>query len=147
MVQSVALLSATLALGGCQSAGLGSNHQDIAPRWAGILFGITNACASIIGIGGIIGTGTTLQPSQASQPFGPDGIICRRVVKSTRCCSNVMMGCSLPSVLRLSSSYCSTGLLLDKTHSWTAVFGMAAAVYTAGYIGFALYGSAEQEFD
>ena len=57
MVQSVALLSATLALGGCQSAGLGSNHQDIAPRWAGILFGITNACASIIGIGGIIGTG------------------------------------------------------------------------------------------
>lgn len=95
MVQSVALLSATLALGGCQSAGLGSNHQDIAPRWAGILFGITNACASIIGIGGIIGT----------------------------------------------------GLLLDKTHSWTAVFGMAAAVYTAGYIGFALYGSAKQEFD
>jgi predicted permease len=39
------------------------------------------------------------------------------------------------------------GLLLDKTHSWTAVFGMAAAVYTAGYIGFALYGSAKQEFD
>lgn len=33
MVWSVALLSATLALGGCQSAGLGSNHQDIAPRW------------------------------------------------------------------------------------------------------------------
>ena len=60
MVQSVALLSATLALGGCQSAGLGSNHQDIAPRWAGILFGITNACASIIGIGGIIGTGARL---------------------------------------------------------------------------------------
>lgn len=60
MVQSVALLSATLALGGCQSAGLGSNHQDIAPRWAGILFGITNACASIIGIGGIIGTGAHL---------------------------------------------------------------------------------------
>ena len=57
MVASVALLSATLALGGCQSAGLGSNHQDIAPRWAGILFGVTNACASIIGIGGIIGTG------------------------------------------------------------------------------------------
>lgn len=40
-----------------------------------------------------------------------------------------------------------TGLLLDRTHSWTAVFGMAAAVYTAGYIGFALYGSAKQEFD
>lgn len=33
MAWSVALLSATLALGGCQSAGLGSNHQDIAPRW------------------------------------------------------------------------------------------------------------------
>jgi ACS family sodium-dependent inorganic phosphate cotransporter len=95
MVQSVALLSATLALGGFQSAGLGSNHQDIAPRWAGILFGVTNACASIVGIGGIIGT----------------------------------------------------GLLLDATHSWGAVFGMAATVYTAGYIGFALYGSAKQQFD
>lgn len=41
----------------------------------------------------------------------------------------------------------SAGLLLDKTHSWTAVFGMAAAVYAVGYAGFALYGSAEQEFD
>jgi hypothetical protein len=66
MVQSVALLSATLALGGCQSAGLGSNHQDIAPRWAGILFGITNACASIIGIGGIIGTGAHLSQYSCS---------------------------------------------------------------------------------
>ena len=70
MVQSVALLSATLALGGCQSAGLGSNHQDIAPRWAGILFGITNACASIIGIGGIIGTGAVaeIQPDPQVSP-------------------------------------------------------------------------------
>ncbi len=39
------------------------------------------------------------------------------------------------------------GLLLDATHSWGAVFGIAAGVYTAGYIGFALYGSAKQLFD
>ena len=60
MVTAVTLLSATLALGGFQAAGLGSNHQDIAPRYAGILFGITNATASIAGCAGIMGTGDNL---------------------------------------------------------------------------------------
>jgi len=50
--------------------------QDIAPRWAGILFGVTNACASIIGIGGIIGTGAFLSSClpaflRASLPLPP----------------------------------------------------------------------------
>ena len=62
MVVSVALLSATLALGGFQAAGLGSNHQDIAPRYSGILFGITNASASIAGCVGIMGTGAAAIP-------------------------------------------------------------------------------------
>ena len=57
MVTAVTLLSATLALGGFQAAGLGSNHQDIAPRYSGILFGITNATSSIAGCAGIMGTG------------------------------------------------------------------------------------------
>ncbi len=60
MVTAVTLLSATLALGGFQAAGLGSNHQDIAPRYSGILFGITNATASIAGCAGIMGTGEHL---------------------------------------------------------------------------------------
>lgn len=57
MVTAVTLLTATLALGGFQAAGLGSNHQDIAPRYSGILFGITNATSSIAGCAGIMGTG------------------------------------------------------------------------------------------
>lgn len=60
MVTAVTLLSATLALGGFQAAGLGSNHQDIAPRYSGILFGITNATSSIAGCAGIMGTGVAL---------------------------------------------------------------------------------------
>lgn len=54
---SVVLVSAALGLGGFQAAGLGSNHQDLAPRWAGILYGCTNACASVFGVAGIMGTG------------------------------------------------------------------------------------------
>ena len=57
VVAAVALLSGALALGGFQAAGLGSNHQDIAPRYSGILFGITNASSSIAGCAGIMATG------------------------------------------------------------------------------------------
>lgn len=95
VVAAVSLLSATLALGGFQAAGLGSNHQDLAPRYAGILFGITNASASIAGCAGIM----------------------------------------------------ATGLLLDATHSWSSIFGIAAGIYCVGYAGFAIWGSAERQFD
>jgi len=92
---SVVLVSAALGLGGFQAAGLGSNHQDLAPRWAGILYGCTNACASVFGVAGIMGT----------------------------------------------------GYLLDATHSWSQVYGLAAAVYAIGYGGFFAFGSAEKQFE
>ncbi len=39
------------------------------------------------------------------------------------------------------------GFLLDATHSWSQVFGLAAAVYAIGYGGFYAFGSAEKQFD
>ena len=39
------------------------------------------------------------------------------------------------------------GFLLDATHSWSQVFGLAGAVYAIGYGGFYAFGSAEKQFD
>lgn len=71
LVASVALISCALGLGGFQAAGLGSNHQDLAPQWAGILYGATNACASVFGVAGIMGTGLLLDATHSwAQVFG-----------------------------------------------------------------------------
>ncbi len=39
------------------------------------------------------------------------------------------------------------GYLLDATHSWSSVFGIAACIYSLGYAGFAVWGSAKKQFD
>lgn len=39
------------------------------------------------------------------------------------------------------------GYLLDATHSWSQVYGLAAAVYAIGYGGFFAFGSAEKQFE
>ena len=75
LVSSVGLVSCALGLGGFQAAGLGSNHQDLAPRWAGILYGVTNAFASVFGVAGIMGTGARHQP--CSLPVAPCQAACR----------------------------------------------------------------------
>ena len=55
---SAALLTGTLGLGGFQAAGYGSNHQDLSPKYSGILFGLTNASASSAGALAVFATGT-----------------------------------------------------------------------------------------
>lgn len=55
---SAGLLTATLGLGGFQAAGYGSNHQDLSPKYSGILFGLTNASASSAGALAVFATGT-----------------------------------------------------------------------------------------
>ena len=55
---SASLLTGTLGLGGFQAAGYGSNHQDLSPKYSGILFGLTNASASSAGALAVFATGS-----------------------------------------------------------------------------------------
>lgn len=57
---ALALLTGGVALGGFQSAGFASNHQDIAGRYAPILFGFTNALSSLVGSASVYATGWML---------------------------------------------------------------------------------------
>jgi hypothetical protein len=51
----------SVALGGFQSAGFASNHQDIAgDRYAPVLFGVTNALSSLVGSASVYATGVLL---------------------------------------------------------------------------------------
>ena len=46
----VALLTLAVGANGIANAGYGSNHLDIAPQYAGLIFGITNTLASVPGL-------------------------------------------------------------------------------------------------
>ncbi|KAF8071161.1 PHT4 [Scenedesmus sp. PABB004] len=63
MGEAVGLMTATLSLGGLQSAGFASNHQDLASRYAAVLFGITNALSSLMGTLSVYATGLVLDAS------------------------------------------------------------------------------------
>lgn len=60
---AVVLLTVSLGLGAFSFAGFASNHLDIAPRHAGILFGISNTAATIPGIIGVALTGYLVEVS------------------------------------------------------------------------------------
>lgn len=47
---AVAMLSIGVALHGCGFSGFLVNHVDIAPKYAGVLMGISNSLAAICGI-------------------------------------------------------------------------------------------------
>ena len=49
---AVPLITLSVGLGGLALSGVGVNHLDIAPKFAGILMGITNAAGTIPGIVG-----------------------------------------------------------------------------------------------
>lgn len=57
---ALALMTGGVALGGFQSAGFASNHQDIAGRYASLLFGFTNALSSLVGSASVAATGLLL---------------------------------------------------------------------------------------
>ena len=49
---AVLFLTLGVGLGGLALAGFSINHLDIAPRYAGVLMGITNSAATLSGIVG-----------------------------------------------------------------------------------------------
>ena len=54
---AVLLMCGALGIGSFTVAGFGSNHLDIAPRYAGVLMGITNTIGTIPGVVGVALTG------------------------------------------------------------------------------------------
>ena len=76
-----ALLCLAFACCTCARAGLYCNHQDLSPKYAGILLGITNTAGALPGIIGVWSVGVILDrtgswalglflPSVAIQLFG-----------------------------------------------------------------------------
>lgn len=57
---AAALLTAVLAGLGLQAGGYASTHSDVASRFAGVLFGTTNCCASAAGFAAVAGVGVLL---------------------------------------------------------------------------------------
>jgi ACS family sodium-dependent inorganic phosphate cotransporter len=59
---TAAMVVLTLMLGGLglQSGGFASTHQDISTRYAGLIFGLTNACSSLAGSVSVYITGAVL---------------------------------------------------------------------------------------
>ncbi len=58
---AIAVMSAGKALGAFSTGGFSVNHMDVAPRYAGLLFGITNTAGTIPGIVGVYVTGLILE--------------------------------------------------------------------------------------
>jgi ACS family sodium-dependent inorganic phosphate cotransporter len=56
-VTAVILITIALGLGSFSFAGFASNHLDISPKHAGVIFGISNTAATIPGIVGVALTG------------------------------------------------------------------------------------------
>jgi len=76
-VTAVILLTITLGLCGASFAGFASNHLDISPQHAGVIFGISNTAASIPGIVGVALTGylVDLSGSFASAFYVTAGVL------------------------------------------------------------------------
>lgn len=65
MGQAAALMMGVISLGGFQSAGFASNHQDISSRYAAVLFGVTNALSSLAGTCSVYATGVILDSTHS----------------------------------------------------------------------------------
>eukprot|EP00897_Mesotaenium_endlicherianum_P002692 jgi/Mesen1/2450/ME000158S01644 len=63
---SGAVLCSSVALGACAlaRAGFAVNHLDIAPRYAGIVMGVSNTAGTIAGVVGVAATGLILEASK-----------------------------------------------------------------------------------
>ena len=62
---AIALMSLGSILGACASGGFGVNHLDIAPRYAGVVMGLSNTAATIPGIIGVYVSGLILSATHS----------------------------------------------------------------------------------
>ena len=57
----VAITSVALGFLGCARGGFSVNHMDIAPKFAGVLMGISNTAGTLAGVIGVASSGWLLQ--------------------------------------------------------------------------------------
>ena len=83
----MAVALVTLSIGGTALGGGGFvvNHFDVAPRYAGILMGISNTAATLPGIIGVAATGFILQ---ATNSFSAVFYLTRSSMRSARCATS-----------------------------------------------------------
>jgi MFS family permease len=62
---AIALMSVGSILGACAAGGFGVNHLDVAPRYAGVLMGLSNTAGTIPGIIGVYISGLILNYTQS----------------------------------------------------------------------------------
>jgi ACS family sodium-dependent inorganic phosphate cotransporter len=58
---AIGLMCVSLGLGSFALSGFGSNHLDIAPRYAGALMGLSNTAGTLPGVIGVAVTGYILE--------------------------------------------------------------------------------------
>ncbi|CAN0116474.1 unnamed protein product [Laminaria digitata] len=59
------LFTLTVALGSCSSAGFGSSVQDLRSKDTGVIYGMTSACAAVVGSVGTYLTGVVLDTTDS----------------------------------------------------------------------------------
>jgi hypothetical protein len=62
---AMGLFTAMLSLSGCHASGAASQHLDISPRYAAVMYGLTNGLSSMLEAGGIAVTGVLLDRTQS----------------------------------------------------------------------------------
>jgi hypothetical protein len=65
LLEAMLLLTGMMGFQGLQSGGFAATHQDIATKYAGVLFGITNAVASLVSSVSLYLTGLVLEQTQS----------------------------------------------------------------------------------
>ena len=69
-LEAVALMVVSQSLDAFSQSGLYSNHQDIAPRYSGVLLGLSNTAGVLAGVLGTAATGYILQSGSWDDVWG-----------------------------------------------------------------------------
>eukprot|EP00891_Asterochloris_glomerata_P006525 jgi/Astpho2/6525/fgenesh1_pm.00099_%23_3_t len=73
LTRGILFTTAALAFAGLARGGFSVNHMDIAPKYAGIVMGISNTAGTLAGVVGVKVTGSLLQRATQANPDGLDG--------------------------------------------------------------------------
>jgi hypothetical protein len=136
----VALLSLGFALGAWSRAGLYCNHQDLSPKYASALLGITVSSCWILGSGSRVPPLFTIAVHHLDQPLNLN----LNLNQSPPTAANPQQNTAgaLPGVLGVTSA----GYLLDATGSWAlALFLPTAACQLFGAVFYSIFASSERQ--
>ncbi|CAL5386497.1 unnamed protein product [Camellia sinensis] len=92
-------------------SGLYSNHQDIAPRYSGVLLGLSNTAGVLAGVFGTAATGYILQHDVSREGYAVDKGLANHMLLSAE--TRLLLNCSWDDVFKVS-----VGLYLVGTVVW-----------------------------